>query len=65
MGNPNAHRNGSAQLSARTHPGMMASGTSRPDRSSSAVKYASYSAVTRVVQNVTMPSAHNSIERIR
>lgn len=39
-------------------------GTSRPDSRSSTVKYNSNTALTRVTQNVTSPSAHSSVKRM-
>ncbi len=48
-----------------TQSGISGSGTSRPERRSSSPTISSKRALTRVVQNVTIPSAVRNIVRIR
>src|SRR4029453_17238659 len=56
IGKLNVHLNGRGCGSGGAQSGIKASGRSRPDSSSSAVKKTSKTGPTRVVQNVTIPS---------
>ena len=57
IGNANVQRNGNAHDRVCAQCGINCIGTNRPDSNSSERKYASYNALTRVVQNVINPSA--------
>ena len=63
IGKPNVHRKGRSQLRRSAQSGSSASGTMRPDSSISVTQTSSNSALTRVVQNVTIPRTHMYSDR--